>query len=46
MWQWRVLALATIRKSPSAGAPVDIQAGVFGTGNPPYYAVSARAPKH
>ena len=30
----------------SAKTPVKIQAGVFGTGNPPYYSVDARAPQH
>jgi len=30
----------------SANAPVAIMAGVFGTGNPPYYSVNARAPQH
>jgi len=30
----------------SAAGPVAIKAGVFGTGNPPYFEVDARAPKH
>jgi hypothetical protein len=30
----------------SAKTPVAITGGVFGTGNPPYYAVDARAPQH
>jgi hypothetical protein len=30
----------------SANPPVAISAGVFGTGNPPYYSIPARAPKH
>jgi hypothetical protein len=30
----------------AAGPPIPITAGVFASGNPPYYAVPARAPKH
>jgi hypothetical protein len=30
----------------SVNPPVATSAGVFGTGNPPYYSIPARAPKH